>query len=143
MQNPESSDSRKKAVRLLRDVSNAPYQSYSAELGRLVNFLARDPVYGPRYERLMTIDSVDFEKWYERFAESGGSMAGSKQLQLPDDEPDRSAILLRLMSAVADGTVELVWFCIDAFGESRPDAVTQSFSQYIVRPFAEEFFAEA
>jgi hypothetical protein len=94
---------------LVTDIQGSGYQTFSHNLQRWFSFLdcsAQLVSIVPPLE-----SSVEFEVWYGRCQKTGGSMAGSAQLEWPEKAGHQLGLKISLFRSFADGRIQPHEFC--------------------------------
>lgn len=115
------------------DVFDSDFHTFDSRFDILVHHCENDEVMKIITSQLKEIDT-NFQEWWERAQNTGGSMIGSKQLSLPIDERKRDALMYQLILKIQNKKINFAQFCMDYFGETNYNAMIVAFNDGILRP---------
>src|SRR5688572_19743793 len=85
-----------RSFRKFRDIASdlirARYQTWSANLRRLIDHCETDRVMRVVTDPLRNNPNVDVDRWYQDFLESSGGMVGSEKFRLPADDDEQTSL---------------------------------------------------
>ncbi|MCK4795872.1 MAG: hypothetical protein KAT05_00750 [Spirochaetes bacterium] len=123
----------RKFVDYSNDVLKSDYNTFSTRLKILIHHCENDPVMKIITNQLKNID-VDFDGWMANSMESGGSMAGSKEFNLPVDETERDALLYQFCLKINTEEIDIMSYSIHFFGGDNFNDYVNSINDAIVKP---------
>ena len=115
------------------DVINSDFHTFSTRFKIFIHLCETDPVLKIITIQLKETD-VGFQKWWENSQNTGGSMLGSKEINLPVDEDLRDALLYQLLLKFHSKEIDFMSYCLDYFGETNFDMMVHSFISAIFLP---------
>lgn len=114
------------------DVVHSDYSTFPTRFEIFLHHCENDEVMKVITSQLKEVDT-NFQEWYLKGQNTGGSMVGSKEFRLPVDEIKRDALLYQLLLKFNSKEIDLLGFCMDYFGEtSSINATIRSFNSAIL-----------
>jgi hypothetical protein len=121
-----------------KNVYDARHQTWSGHFSGLMTFLSENPYLADILEREEQDNPVNFNDWWDEFQATGGSFVGTKRYSIPTDSGTKAILFYNLLRAFEAGTVNLVQFCVDAYGLSSYQEMTDTVNREIVSHVVEE-----
>lgn len=128
----------KELRRRWKNVSDARHQTWSGHFSGLMAFIKEDPYLIEILREAEQANTISFDDWWTEFQSTGGSFVGSKRYSIPADDTTRASLFFHFMDEVEAGKVDLVKFCIDAYGLSKYQEMTDTFNREIVSHVVDE-----
>jgi hypothetical protein len=121
-----------------KNVSDARHQTWSGHFSGLMTFINENPYLADIIQREEQNNPVNFNDWWDEFQATGGSFVGSKHYSIPSDSSTKAILFYHFLKAVEAGTVNLDQFCVDAYGLSNYQEMTETVNREIVSHVVEE-----
>jgi hypothetical protein len=114
--------------------------TFDDSLNVFLDFCETDEVFSAVHRQLQSVPAADFDSWYDRSKETGGSMAGSCRLNFPTDPEIRMSLMYELLRRIRDGRIGFTDFVLNFFALStnKISAYVQALNDAIVRPLVRE-----
>ena len=100
------------------DLIQSDWHTWDNYLNILIDHCENNPVMKTVTDPLRHNPNVDIDAWYTEFQDSVGGMVGSGSYSLPSNDEDRTALYYKFLRDVQDGKIQLVQFCLNAFGST-------------------------
>jgi len=107
------------------DLIRSDAHDFDHNLSVFVHFICTDPTLAELAEPLLSRD-IDVDEWVQKILKS-------RSLELPIDEDDRLALLLQLLKAIDDGTVDVLHIANAISWERKYDDLIRSFNEKFTR----------
>ena len=121
-----------------KNVYDARHQTWSGHFSGLMTFLSENPYLAHILEREEQDNPANFNDWWDEFQATGGSFVGTKRYSIPTDSETKAILFYYLLRSFEAGTVNLVRFCVDAYGLSNYQEMTDTINREIVSHVVEQ-----
>lgn len=122
----------KELRRRWKNVSDAQHQTWPGHFSGLMTFIKENLYLTEILQEAEQANTISFNDWWAEFQATGGSFVGTKRYSIPADETTRAILFFNFMNEVEDGNVDLVKFCVDAYGLSKYQEMIDAFNREIV-----------
>ncbi|SBO43857.1 hypothetical protein [Cyanobium sp. NIES-981] len=114
------------------NVLNARYQTWPGHFSGLMTFMRDNPYLADILKEASQQSAVAFRDWWSEFQATGNSFVGTKSYSIPTDNTTRAVLFYQFLEEIEAGRIDLQRFCVDAYGASKFQDMSDTFNREIV-----------